>query len=173
MERWVTSSGIALTYNLLSVSKAAESGNVTNFDANGCQILNKNQRVIAKAIKCGSLYYLDCEESIQANVAQQESKEMVWHRRYGQWLARDNLVKSNPSKDIDFCEACIDGKHMKTPFPVNGCRRAAKLLDLVHSDVCGKLRVKSLSGAEYFLTFINDNSTLYSWVHVHMQGRSV
>ena len=52
-----------LAYNLLSVSKAAESGNVTNFDANGCQILNKNQRVVAKAVKCGSLYYLDCEES--------------------------------------------------------------------------------------------------------------
>ena len=44
-----------LAYNLLSVSKAAESGNVTNFDANGCQILNKNQRVVAKAVKCSRL----------------------------------------------------------------------------------------------------------------------
>ena len=34
----------------------------------------------------------------------------------------------------------------------------------VHSDVCGKLNTKSLGGAEYFLTFIDD-STRYVWVY--------
>lgn len=35
---------------------------------------------------------------------------------------------------------------------------------MVHSDVCGKMNVKSLGGAEYFLTFIDDN-TCYVWVY--------
>ena len=38
-------------------------------------------------------------------------------------------------------------------------------LELVHSDVCGKISSKSLSGAEYFVTFI-DNKTRYIWVYV-------
>lgn len=43
--------------------------------------------------------------------------------------------------------------------------KAKEPLDLVHSDVCGKVNCKSLSGAEYFLTFIN-NKTRYTWVYV-------
>lgn len=35
----------------------------------------------------------------------------------------------------------------------------------MHSDVCGKINTKSLSGAEYFLTFIDDK-THYMWVYV-------
>ena len=37
-------------------------------------------------------------------------------------------------------------------------------LDLVHSDLCGKMNEKSLGGAQYFLSFIDD-STHYVWVY--------
>ncbi len=37
-------------------------------------------------------------------------------------------------------------------------------LDLVHSDVCGKIGEKSMGGAEYFLTFVDDK-TRYVWVY--------
>ena len=43
--------------------------------------------------------------------------------------------------------------------------RWSELLGLVHSDVCGKMNAKSLSGAEYFLTFIDDKSR-YVWVYI-------
>ena len=36
---------------------------------------------------------------------------------------------------------------------------------MVHSDVCGKIDSKSLSGVEYLLTFIDDK-TRYVWVYV-------
>ena len=104
----------------------------------------------------------DYEKNLQANIVQQDSKEMVWHRRYGhlgmqnlQRLVRDNLVKGLDYKDLDFREACIEDKHKKTPFKLSGCKRATEPLDLVHSDVCGKLNAQSLGGAEYFLTFID------------------
>ena len=44
-------------------------------------------------------------------------------------------------------------------------KRAEEPLGLVHSDACGKINVKSLSGAEYFLTFIDDK-THFTWVYV-------
>ena len=37
-------------------------------------------------------------------------------------------------------------------------------LELVHSDVCGKMGHKSLGGAEYFLTLLDDK-THYIWVY--------
>ena len=44
-------------------------------------------------------------------------------------------------------------------------KRAVKPLELVHSDVCGKLKNKSLSSSEYFLTFIDDR-THFTWVYM-------
>ena len=38
------------------------------------------------------------------------------------------------------------------------------MLSLVHSDVCGKMSTKSLGGAEYFVTFIDDKSRMV-WVY--------
>ena len=64
-----------LSYNLLSVSKAAENGKVTKFNEDGCKILNRDNKLIAKANKgeqsCEgkqSLYYLDCEVDEPATV---------------------------------------------------------------------------------------------------------
>ena len=66
---------------------------------------------------------------------------------------------------ISFCEACTKGKHHRTPFPVGGGTRAEETLDLVHTDVCGKLSPSSAGGAEYFVTFIDDKSR-YVWVYL-------
>ena len=165
----------ALSYNLLSVSKAAESGKVTKFDEDGCKILNCTYKLIAKANKLGNLYYLDSETDEQATIAQQESRESLWHRRYGHlWrrslrkLSRDHLVRglnNNFSNEVSFCEACVKGKHKKRPFETGGRNRSAKPLALVHSNLCGKMNAQSLGGAEYFLTFIDD-STHYTLVYV-------
>ena len=66
---------------------------------------------------------------------------------------------------MKFCEACVDGKHHQCKFPTSGGSRSKEPLGLVHSDVCGKMSVKSLSGAEYFLTFIDDTAC-YVWVYI-------
>ena len=57
------------------------------------------------------------------------------------------------------------GKQAKAVFPHTGSGRSEEPLDLVHSDVCGKLNTVSLSGARYFLTFIDDR-THYTWTYV-------
>ena len=56
----------------------------------------------------------------------------------------------------------MDGKHHRSSFPISSSRRATKL---VHSDVCRRLEVKSISGAEYFITFIDDKSR-YVWIYI-------
>ena len=169
-----------LSYNLISVSKASEVGKVAHFDEAGCRILNAEKRVIATAVRCGCLYFLDCRSLEQASIA--ELKEDVWHRRFGhlsvgslKQLAADGLVDDfdfDRSKEISFCEPCVKGKHHRNPFPSCGGTRAAEPLELVHTDVCGKINVRSISGAEYFLTFVDDK-TRYVWVYFLKQKEEV
>ena len=71
----------------------------------------------------------------------------------------------DPQRNIDFCKSCVEGKIHRQPFPREGGKGSTKLLGLVHSDVCGELNVKSLGGAKYFLTFVDDN-TRYVWVYL-------
>ncbi len=45
------------------------------------------------------------------------------------------------------CEACIERKkHQRTSFPRDEVTRASKLLELVHSDVCGPMKTTSRGG---------------------------
>jgi hypothetical protein len=166
----------SLSCNLLSVSKATQYSKVTKFGKVACHILDSNRKLIARATKIGSLYHLDVETTPEmASVADKQEKEAIWHRRFGhlgtnslQKLAREQLVNSfdySAEKKVSFCESCVQGKHHKSTFPTNKTKRAREPLDLVHSDVCGKLNGKSLSGAEYFLTFIDDK-TRYVWVYI-------
>ena len=67
------------------------------------------------------------------------------------------------SKDIGVCEPCVEGKHHRAKFDTSGAKRSDSVL--VHSDVCGKMSTQSLSGSEYFLTFIDDK-TRYTWVYI-------
>ena len=170
----------SLSYNLVSVSKATKSGKTVTFDEDGCHILDESQKLIANAKRMGNLYYLSYVDSgHHANPTVESSsvasKEVTWRKRYGhlgvqnlQKLAKEKLVDGydyDKTKDIDFCESCTEGKHHRSTFPVKESERGKKPLDLVHSDVCGKMSAKSLGGAEYFLTFIDDN-THYVWVYV-------
>lgn len=59
------------------------------------------------------------------------------------------------------CEVCIKGKQTRKPFPES---QTTEVLELVHTDVCGPMRVNSLSGSQYFATFINDKSR---WCEIH------
>ena len=60
------------------------------------------------------------------------------------------------SGKTSFCESCVEGKHHRSPFPTGGGMRAKEPLELVHTDMCGKMNSTSLGGAQYFLTFIDD-----------------
>ena len=55
------------------------------------------------------------------------------------------------------CEICIEAKQCKQPFQESESRKTA-VLQLIHSDLCGPLEEKTIGGAWYVLTFIDDYS---------------
>ena len=169
-----------LAYNLLSVAKATKMGKRVNFHSNHCQIVDQEDEIVAVGVKRGDLYYLSCRrinDQVHVNDAyclNAESKEFIWHRRFGylnerslHTLASQKLVDDfdhNTCKRMPFCKSCVEGKLHRTPFPSASRKRAEVPLGLVHSGVCGPLNSKSLSGARYFLTFV-DEKTRYTWVY--------
>jgi hypothetical protein len=55
------------------------------------------------------------------------------------------------------CRGCALGKNVKNPFSSRN-NRSKKILDLIHSDVCGSMPVKYLGGSIYYVIFIDDYS---------------
>jgi hypothetical protein len=61
------------------------------------------------------------------------------------------------------CRGCTLGKNIKKPFPSSE-NRSKGILDIIHSDVCGHMPMKSLGGSLYYVMFTNDlsrNTWLY------------
>lgn len=164
-------------YNIISVSKATKRGISFKFNDDTCVIRDTRNRVVTVATRVGGLYELSIlpHEVHSAIHNANFTREDLWHYRYGhlsmknlQKLARDNLIKDfdfSITKEIQFCESCIAGKQHKNPYPSHAQRRSKEALELIHSDVCGKINAKSLSGGEYFLTF-TDDKTRFVWVYI-------
>jgi len=160
-----------LTYNLLSIGRASACGIDVTFISNAdtCVFKNKEEQTVLTARKKGKLYLIKCKISHEAHSVQ--SKE-VWHRRLGH-IGNDRLndmIKSDAVKNLEcknsreqpsLCESCVAGKMKREPFPSKSESRSANPLELVHSDVCGKLECDSLGGAKYFVTF-TDDATRYN-----------
>jgi transposase InsO family protein len=62
------------------------------------------------------------------------------------------------------CEGCVLGKHPRNFFPKEASYRAKKVLDLVHTDICGPITPNSLGKYRYFIIFIYDFSRR-TWVY--------
>lgn len=167
-----------LSFNLLSISKVTKSGKVSEFSDNLCKIKEKTGNCVAVAEKVGNLYHLlTCSDDHKVNVSDCATKlnANIWHRRFGhlgiqnlKLLASKDLVSDfnlNVADEFDFCEPCVNGKNHRSKFPKNLQKEVGGKLDLIHSDVCGKIGEVSLGGGEYFLTFIDD-STRYVWVYI-------
>ena len=82
-------------------------------------------------------------------------------------LVKSGILNSLAFEPIPMCESCLEGKLTKRPFKAKGYR-TTKPLKLVHTDVCGPMRVQAISGYEYFINFTDDYSR-YGFVYLMCQ----
>ena len=100
-----------------------------------------------------------------------DSATYLWHRRLGhigvkrmKKLHADGLLESLDYELVDACEPCLMGKMTKTPFS-GTMERATDLLEIIHTDVCGPMRVEAHGGYHYILTFTDDLSR-YGYIYL-------
>ena len=98
-------------------------------------------QTIVTGSRCGSLYYLSLMNK-QTGCAAAKIDGNLWHRRYGhlgkqslEKLAAEELVTGlnlDTSKELSFCEGCMEGKHHRSPFSKSSeDKRHAETLGLI------------------------------------------
>jgi len=90
----------------------------------------------------------------------------LWHRRLAhhdhnsvkhmisKQLVTGIDIKSKQAPD-PICEPCLSGKMNANPFP-SSKTRASKPLELIHTDLHGPFKTRTISGYRYWITFIDD-----------------
>ncbi|MCO5609060.1 hypothetical protein L7F22_063281 [Adiantum nelumboides] len=165
--------------NLLSVSSLAKNGLRVIFEDDRCIVRDRENgySLITTGTLENGLFVLDhYEKQIQACIAETKTQAMqdaeLWHARFGHvgygslmTLQRHNMVHDlslleMPPRHV--CEGCVLGKMHRFAFSQDGSVRATRKLQLVHSDVCGPMRMPSVGNSLYFVTFIDDFSRFCS-----------
>ncbi len=157
-----------ISANLLSVNKIVSHGNAVIFNKNGCTILDENGKEIVACKSNNGIYKIlpEMENCLLASKVK-EQDVMMWHRRMGHLnfksleKMRDGAVYGMNFKniDVDFskCESCAKGKQSRFPFKAS-ITKTTKLLELVHTDLCGPMETTSIGLNRYILTFEDDFS---------------
>ncbi|CAL1397307.1 unnamed protein product [Linum trigynum] len=158
--------------NLISVDKLDEEGYCNTFH-NGQWKLTRGSLVLAKGKKLSKLYVTEAKISSEiVNSAENGDTIELWHKRLGHMseksmakLAQKKVIVGLDHVHLKKCVDCLAGKQNRVAFKSSIPSRAKNVLDLVHSDLCEPdVNVKSLGGARYFVTFIDDHSRK-TWVY--------
>ncbi|KAL8112746.1 hypothetical protein AgCh_020161 [Apium graveolens] len=107
-----------------------------------------------------------------AMIANLKNESELWYLRYEHLNARSLKLLSKKQMvvglpkigELKFCEGCVYKKQSKASFPGGKSWRASKCLELVHTDLCGPMKIESLGGSRYFLLVTDDFSRM-SWVY--------
>ena len=165
-------------YNLLSVSQITSTLACTvTFWPSFCVFQDiLTQKILGCGVRRGKLYYLELPENgglkiSQANQTSSKDKARttiwLWHRRLGH-LSFGYLKKLQPQlfsglNDREFhCDTCELAKSHRISYSPS-LNKSSEPFEVIHSDVWGPAKVPSISGARYFVTFI-DECTRMTWV---------
>ena len=165
-----------LKKNLISVSTIEGRGLEVLFRDSCVYILPRGASFAsAKVIgtRIGKLYKLDFQPmaTLMSSESSEEHLCELWHKRMAHlhhgalWVLREIVIglPQFSTEHQELCQGCTLGKYTKASFPSSE-HRASEFLDLIHSDVCGPTSTLSLSGQEYYVTFIDDFSRK-TWIY--------
>ena len=77
-------------------------------------------------------------------------------------MIKKSLLPPLEFSDLEQCIDCIKGKYVKKIK--KDAKRSARILKIIHTDICGPFPVKSVDGYDSFITFIDDYSR-YGYIY--------
>ena len=131
--------------------------------------INIDQKCVAKGYREEKLYWLDTPIiSLNAHIKSDATSLHIWHQRMGH-MSHAAIERHGPTalKGLDLiestvkapsiCAGCEMGKSTRKPFP-KSIKSTDQILQIVHSDLAGPMKDRSIQGSLYFATFIDDHS---------------
>jgi Reverse transcriptase (RNA-dependent DNA polymerase)/GAG-pre-integrase domain/Integrase core domain len=171
----------ALAKNLISLG-ALENLGCSFMSEGGYLNVLRNSKVLMKAKRVRNLYELIGDTIVGGASVVQNSNDanafQLWHERLGHMserglrlLIKRNLLLGVKPSTLKFCEHCVFGKQKKVQFQLSSTTSGG-ILEYIHSDVWGPSPHKSITGLEYFVTFVDDFSRM-CWVFFLKQKSEV
>lgn len=178
--------------HLVSVSRLLEVGKLdVKFRSDVCIISSKStKQVLATARLCDRLYRLLLTNQVGSTInialhAMQGhvSQMMLWHARLNHVHEKKlKMLSLHPElyckpitgiTDLEFCDSCARGKIKQLPYAKHLSYQAAKLLELVHTDLCGPISTASFGGALYFMPFVDHYSRMTHVYFLHKKSQAL
>ena len=185
VKRWIEIKDVLyvpdLTTNLISCSQLCRTGYDIKFRGTRGRAMRDGLMEFQYRVEDG-LYVINCANDTERPMkayTTRGSTLALWHDRLGhahleriRELERRNAVigldLSQRKRDLDHCGDCRKGKQH---------RRTLKDKDInlqkgavIHSDVSGRMPTRSLGGAEYYVTFIDEYSRYITVVPIASKG---
>lgn len=132
--------------NILSLGQLLEKGCSVFMEGKVMILKDKNGRTIAHIEMSQNRMFKLNLRNIQETCLQvkSEDKATLWHKRFGHLhygglkeMANKGMVHGMPNMDYtgSFCEECVLGKQTRNSFQKKAMYRAAKPLELLHTDM--------------------------------------
>lgn len=156
-----------ITRNLLSVNAIVENGGEVLFNEDGAKVYIKGE-LIFEAVRQGNGLFTVALSVLNKNEAllTQGSKALFWHNKLGH-LGITNMKKlismsdgfkigiKELEQDLKNCDVCLKTKMTRKTFGP-GRESATRPLQIIHSDVGGKVSPMTWDGKQYYVTFRDD-----------------
>ena len=184
-----------LDCNLLSISKLTQELNcMTKFFPDHCEFQDLDSgKMIGNAELCSGLYLLKIEgcperqpqtaqcvslksKSSSCSRTNNDSAIILWHYRLGHpnFLYLKKIFPAlfgNKNPEYFQCEICQLSKHTRQAYP-NQFYKTSHPFSIIHSDVWGPSRVSNITGARWFVSFIDDHTRI-TWIFLMKEKSEV
>nr|GFB11212.1 zinc finger, CCHC-type [Tanacetum cinerariifolium] len=156
-----------LKSNILSLGQLTEIGCKIIMDGNKLTLYDKNKKLLIKVKRSKNRLY-SIKLQIKAPIcllANVDNQAWLWHARLGHLnfddinkMTRKGLVEGIPTINHarHICDACLLGKHSRTPFPNQAKFISKNPLDLVYGDLCGPISPATHSGKKLVFLLVDD-----------------
>nr|GEZ57431.1 hypothetical protein [Tanacetum cinerariifolium] len=143
-----------------------------------CYVRDTNGVELIKGSRGFNLYTISIKDMMKSSPIYllskaSKNKSWLWHRRLNHLnfgtindLASKNLVRGLPRLKFEkdhLCSACQLGKSKKHTHKPKGKNTNVKVLNTLHIDLCGPMRVQTINGKKYILVIVDDYSR-FTWV---------
>ena len=162
-----------LKVNLLCITQICDEDFLVQFSKKGCVIIDEEGIQVLEGNKTiDNCYGVVPMSKISCRSAHVDVLEL-WHQRLGhanfKQVAKiskletiEGLPKFGKVEKI-ICGACQIGKQTKASYHKVNVIATSRCLELLHVDLMGPIRTKSLGGKRYIMVIVNDFSR-YTWV---------
>ncbi|GKA46846.1 retrovirus-related pol polyprotein from transposon TNT 1-94 [Tanacetum coccineum] len=172
-----------LGHNLFSVRQFCDSDLEVAFRKHSCYVRDTDGVELIKGSRGSNLYTISVEDMMKSSPIcllskASKNKSWLWHRRLNHLnfgtindLARKDLVRGLPRLKFEkdhLCSACQLGKSKKHTHTPKAENTNLEVLNTLHMDLCGLMRVQTINGKKYILDIVDDYSR-FTWVRGRYQ----